>query len=85
MTISTARKPWFAGEDPLALHEVPAEIPPRRDGDRISLATVYRWTLAGCCGIRLRRYKAGPRGYATTRQELQRFQQALSAICGEDA
>ena len=77
---------WFVGETPLALHQVPAHLPPRRNGKLVTLTTVYRWTSpAGVKGVRLRRFRpAGARGYATTLEELQRFAVALTALDGGD-
>jgi hypothetical protein len=81
---TSQRDPWFAGETPVALHQVPKLLPPRSNGKHVSLNTVYRWTgPAGVHGVRLRRYRpAGARGFATTVEELQRFSAALTALDG---
>ena len=75
---------WWVGERPVALHQVPARLPPRINGKLITLNTVYRWTgPAGVRGVRLRRFRpAGARGYATTLEELERFAAALTALDG---
>jgi hypothetical protein len=85
-TSSTSLSPWWSGETAIPLHEVPGRLPNRRNGSRISLATVYRWTgPAGIGGVRLRRYRpAGARGYATTLEELERFAAALTALGGDE-
>jgi hypothetical protein len=82
----TLLSPWWSGETAIPLHEVPGLLPNRRNGSRISLATVYRWTgPAGIGGVRLRRYRpAGARGYATTLEELERFAAALTALGGDE-
>jgi len=61
-------------------------LPPRRTGRRVSLASIYRWTgPQGSGGVRLRRFRAmGARGYATTLEELSRFQAALTALGGDE-
>ena len=85
MNATATATPWWSGEEVLALHEVPHRIPPRTDGRRRSTSSVYRWSVAGVAGVRLRRFKAAGRGWATTAQELARWQAAVSAICGEAA
>lgn len=80
----TTSAPWWAGETAVRLSDVPALLP-LRAGRRVSVATVYRWASpAGTYGIRLRRYRAGPRGWCTTHQELQRYLAAVTAACGGD-
>jgi hypothetical protein len=76
--------PWWRGEDEILLPNVPDHLPRRADGERVSVATVYRWATAGACGVRLRRFRVGPRGYATTAQELERFQVAQTVAAGEE-
>lgn len=69
--------PWWAGESPLSLTAA-AEVVGRDE------STVYRWSTAGACGVRLRRFRRGPRGWATTHEELTRFAAAQTALAGGD-
>ena len=74
---------WWAGEQAIPLRQAPHHLPPRGDGSRVSVATVYRWTTAGVSGVRLRRFRGGGRGWCTTVEELQRLLAALTALAGE--
>lgn len=78
------RAPWWFDETPIPLGAVPQHLPLRTDGRHRSLATVYRWATVGAHGVRLRRFRTGPRGWCTTREELQRFAVALTTIAGGD-
>lgn len=75
---ATATLPWWASENELTLREAAERS--RRDQ-----STVFRWTTAGANGVRLRRFRRGPRGWLTTVEELDRFAQAQTAIAGGDA
>ncbi len=81
---ATTCLPWWTGETPVPLGMVPNHLPPRSDGRQRSAATIYRWATVGAHGVRLRRYRTGPRGWCTTLQELQRFAAALTALAGGD-
>ena len=83
---TTSVVPWWSDETAIPLPEVPSHLPRRRNGQAISLATVYRWTsAAGIGGQRLRRFRpAGARGYATTLEELARFAVAMTAMGGDE-
>lgn len=70
--------PWWAGETPIRLSDVPRILPPRPDGRRVSIDAIYRWSLRGLHGIRLRRYRCGG-SWASTEQELARWQAAITA------
>lgn len=73
-------EPWWAGEDAVRLAQVPSLLPPNAvTGKPVTSAAVYGWCTAGLRGVRLRRFKVAG-GFATTRQELQRWQQALTAL-----
>lgn len=74
---------WWTGEDAVRLSSLPGLLPPRRDGRRISIATCYRYSLTGVCGVRLRRFRVGG-GWATTAQELARWQRAVTQAKGGD-
>ena len=76
---------WWFGQTAVPLKLAPAEIPPGPDGSPKSVATVRRWSREGVLGIRLRTFASGPRTTCTTREELQRFLAALSAIRGMSA
>lgn len=68
----------------MRLSDLPRMLPPLPNGGRVSLASVYRWTTAGLRGVRLRRYRCAG-AWATTRQELTRWQAAQTAIAGDVA
>ena len=70
---------WWVNEEPIRLSVVPRCIPAAADGRRVSIASVYRWTLAGLNGVVLRRFRIGG-AYCTTRQELDRWSAALTAL-----
>jgi hypothetical protein len=53
-------------------------IPARRRGSRLNLRTVYRWTEAGLCGVRLATIAVGGQR-VTTVEALLRFFAAVSA------
>jgi hypothetical protein len=71
---------WHAGEDPILLRDVHAAMTPP-----VSPCAPYRWAVAGCAGVRLRKFKLTPSLWATTKQELARFLAAITAIRGGDA
>jgi hypothetical protein len=63
----------------LPLREVPDEMPPRRRGSKLALATLYRWSgPRGCKGIILRTVQIGC-SRVTTRRWLLVFFEALAA------
>lgn len=69
---------WWIGEADLSLREAAERS--RRDQ-----STVFRWCTAGANGVRLRRFRRGPRGWLTTAEELDRFAKAQTLIAGGDA
>jgi hypothetical protein len=71
--------PWWRGETPVLIADLPYHLPRRPNGKRLGLSTVWRWTLAGQRGVRLRRFHAGT-NWATTLEELARFQAALTEV-----
>jgi hypothetical protein len=79
--VARASSPWFEGEDQVRLSDLPRLIPPLPGGRRVSIASCYRWTTAGLHGVRLRRFKAAG-SWATTSQELARWQAAQTAMQG---
>lgn len=78
----TLDAPWWSAEQPVLFSEVP-NVLPRRGGRPFSASSVYRWSTIGLHGVRLRRFKVGG-SWATTAEELARWQAAVSAICGEE-
>lgn len=74
---------WWTGEDAICLSALPRHLPHRHDGRRISVATCYRYALSGVCGVRLRRFRVGS-GWATTLQEVSRWQRAVTLAKGGD-
>lgn len=68
---------WWTGEDPVRLSCVPRLLPPRATGRPVSTDVVYGWTTKGLRGVKLRRFRVGAQ-WCTTRQELARWQAALT-------
>jgi len=64
-------------ETVICLSEAPRHLP-RRDGRAFSLATVYRWSLKGCRGVRLETLQIGGRRH-TSMEALQRFAEQLTS------
>jgi hypothetical protein len=61
----------------LPLAQAAEELPRRRRGRKTNISTLYRWSQAGCRGIRLETIQCG--GTRCTSQEaLQRFFERLS-------
>ncbi|MBK9129705.1 MAG: hypothetical protein IPM13_18265 [Phycisphaerales bacterium] len=77
--------PWWVGERVMFLGTVPALLPRRAGGGQVSAETIYRWSRAGVGGVRLRRFRAAGRGWATTEEEVVRFQHAITELAGGDA
>ena len=69
---------WWSGETALRIGDVPKHVPPTPAGNRVSVASVYRWTCSGLHGVRLRRFKVGG-AWHTTLEELGRWSAALTA------
>jgi hypothetical protein len=67
-----------ATEQLVFLRDVPKRIPPRKNGQRINLATIYRWCSRGCRGIVLETLDLGGAGKATSVEAMQRFFVKLS-------
>ena len=74
---SSSHSSWWAGETHLWISDLPQHVPPLPNGKRVSIASVYRWTLTGVHGIRIRRFRCGGK-WATTHEELVRWQNALT-------
>lgn len=91
MTHATERRaardtaaPWWAGEDHVRLSDLPRMLPALPGtGQLVSLASIYRWTTAGLRGVRLRRFRCAG-SWATTAQELVRWQAAMTAAAGAE-
>jgi hypothetical protein len=66
--------------DLIALREVPDHLP-RRNGRKVGLATIYRWSSSGCRGARLETWTLGGCRY-TTPAALERFVADLTAARG---
>ena len=84
MQVTDTRAPWWSGQTAVLLSNAPDHLPARANGEKYSVPTIYRWTTAGANGVRLRRFRVGPRGWATTVEELQRFAVAMTTIGGGD-
>lgn len=69
---------WWTGEDPIRVSCIPRHVPATADGKPVSVSTAYRWTKEGVRGVVLRRFRFGWQWF-TTRQELARWQAALTA------
>ena len=70
-----------AVENLIPLRDVPRLLPPRPNGKRLHISSVYRWTLRGVKGVRLETVKIGGTAY-TSREAIQRFSERLT---GADA
>ena len=64
----------------ITLSQVAAEMPRRRQGKRVSVVTIWRWTKRGSHGILLESIET-PSGKVTSREALARFLQALTERC----
>jgi hypothetical protein len=67
----------LSGETLLRLHQVPDLLPRNRNGKKVGLASVYRWTDRGVRGIRLE-YIRAPWGRVTSIEAVERFLQRLN-------
>ena len=78
LTASAAAAPWWVGETAVRVTDLPRHLPPRPDGQRVSITSAFRYTLNGVSGIRLRRFRATAGTWATTLEELARWQAAIT-------
>jgi hypothetical protein len=60
-----------------SLTEAAAELPRRRGGKRVNVATLYRWASHGCRGVKLETIQIGGTR-CTSVEALQRFFEALT-------
>jgi hypothetical protein len=65
-------------ESVLSLTEAAKALPRRRKGKRPDVCTLYRWSMAGCRGVRLETIQIGG-CRCTSREALQRFFERLTA------
>ena len=65
-------------EQSLSLTEAAKILPRRRAGKKPNVATLYRWTTAGCRGVVLESFQCGGTR-CTTKEALQRFFERLTA------
>jgi len=70
-------------EELVSLTEAARILPKRRRGKRPHTATLYRWTVRGCRGVILESMQCGGTR-CTSRQALQRFFDALTALAAGD-
>jgi hypothetical protein len=68
-------------ESVLPLADVPAVVPPGRNGRRPHVSVIYRWVQRGLRGIRLEAVQVGGHR-VTSREALNRFFAALSDRAG---
>lgn len=68
----------LANEQVITFTEAARLMPPRRQGRRVHLATIWRWAQHGIRGIRLETICCGGTRM-TSREALQRFCDALTA------
>src|SRR5258708_921780 len=61
----------------LPLSQAADELPRRRRGRKTNVSTLYRWSIAGCRGVRLETIQIGGTR-CTSREALQRFFERLS-------
>lgn len=64
-------------EEVAPLEQAVAWVPRRRRGRTAHLSTLYRWSKAGCRGVRLETIQVGG-SLCTSREALQRFFEALT-------
>ena len=62
----------------IAIRDVPRHLPARRNGKRVHVSAVYRWSLRGLRGVVLETVRIGGTLY-TSGEALQRFAESLSA------
>jgi hypothetical protein len=67
----------FATEQVLTFRAATEFLPRRRRGRRVNVATLYRWSLRGCRGVRLETMQIGGTR-CTSVEALQRFFEALT-------
>jgi hypothetical protein len=63
----------------LPLAQAADELPRRRRGRKTNVSTLYRWSQAGCRGVRLETIQIGGTR-CTSREALQRFFERLSQV-----
>ena len=66
-------------ETVISLAEAARRLPTRRAGRSVSTSCIYRWTVAGCRGVRLEWTQIGATR-VTSLEALQRFADALAAL-----
>ena len=64
-------------ESPIPLTQAADELPRRRRGRKTHVSTLFRWSKAGCKGVRLETIQVGGTR-CTSREALQRFFERLS-------
>ena len=67
-----------ASEQIITLAQAAAELPRRRRGRKCHVSTIYRWTVAGCRGVKLEFVQVGATR-CTSRAALGRFFDRLTA------
>ncbi|MBV8232878.1 MAG: DUF1580 domain-containing protein [Planctomycetaceae bacterium] len=67
----------------LPLAQAADELPRRRRGRKTHISTLYRWSQAGCRGVRLETVQVGATR-CTSREALQRFFERLSQADGRE-
>ena len=77
--------PWWTGETQIRFSDLPRVLPRKPDGSRVSIASAYRYGLQGVRGVRLRRFRVGGNAWATTLEEVARWQRVLTVAAGGDA
>jgi hypothetical protein len=65
-------------ENPIPLAVAARLVPPRRNGKRTHISTLYRWATVGVRGVVLETLQVGG-SRCTSREALQRFYERLSA------
>ncbi len=66
------------GESIITFSQAADELPRRRRGRKTHVSTFYRWSTAGCRGVRLETVQIGGT-CCTSREALQRFFEAVTA------
>jgi len=79
----TAKDNSLFGETLVRLNQVPQLLPPKSDGRRVGISTVYRWVARGVRGTRLETVSA-PWGQITSKEAVERFLTKLSPSTVEE-
>lgn len=75
--MTTETDVWWENEDAVRMSCVPRHVPKTAKGREVTTRAVHLWATNGIRGVMLRRFRIGGQ-WCTTRQELARWQAALT-------